>query len=81
MDLSRDLDTDLDPTARTPWDDTDERFFRLVAHVLPAPLVEGASCLLATYDDDRAVPHPQRGTVPAAATRRGAAAGTVTRRR
>ena len=80
MDLSRDLDTDLDPTARTPWDDTDERFFRLVAHVLPAPLVEGASCLLATYDDARTVPHAQRGTVPAAATRR-TAARAVTRRR
>ena len=39
----------------TTWDDTrDGAFFRIVTHVLPAHVVEGASILLGTNDAELA---------------------------
>ncbi len=39
------------------WDsDRDERFFRITARLLPSSFVEAASALLASYDDEPAVP-------------------------
>jgi len=43
-------------TVPSTWDsDRDERFFRITAHVLPCCLVEGASALLASYDEEPVV--------------------------
>ncbi len=37
----------------TRWDhDRDERFFRIVARLLPCDVVEAASSLLASYDEE-----------------------------
>jgi hypothetical protein len=49
------------------WDpERDECFFRVVARVLPASLVDGASTLLGTYDDEAIAPVPAGATHPAA---------------
>ena len=50
----------------TTWDtDRDEPFFRLVAHVLPCSVLEAASSLLASYDDEVAPAAPAPVAAPA----------------
>ena len=52
------------------WDDQrDVTFFRVVADVFPATFVEGASALLASYDDVNAAPYGET-PAPTAAPRR-----------
>lgn len=52
------------------WDsDRDEPFFRITARLLPSAVVEAASALLASYDDEPAVPSSAAGRVEQARAR------------
>jgi hypothetical protein len=38
------------------WSASDEQFFRVAAELFPAPYLQGATALLASYDDEVASP-------------------------